>query len=98
MSEAPARILVVEDDKTVSELVGTILDQDSYRVTVALNGTDALRLAREERPDLVVLDVLLPGISGFEVCQRLRQDPVHLFDSDLCFDRFGPDQRQGHGI
>jgi PleD family two-component response regulator len=75
MSEAPARILVVEDDKTVSELVGTILDQDSYRVTVALNGTDALRLAREERPDLVVLDVLLPGISGFEVCQRLRQDP-----------------------
>ena len=75
MTEAPARILVVEDDKTISELVGTILDKDAYKVTLASNGLDALRLAREERPDMVLMDVLMPGLSGFEVCQRLRQDP-----------------------
>lgn len=75
MTEAPAKILVVEDDKTISELVGTILDKDAYKVTIASDGLDALRLAREERPDLVLMDVLMPGLSGFEVCQRLRQDP-----------------------
>ena len=75
MTEAPARILVVEDDRAIADLVASILDKDSYRVTLALDGHAALRLALEERPDLVILDVLLPGISGFEVCQRLRQDP-----------------------
>jgi PleD family two-component response regulator len=75
MSEAPARILVVEDDKTISDLVETILDTESYRVTVAIGRQRRASLAREERPDLILLDLLLPGMSGFEVCQRLRQDP-----------------------
>lgn len=75
MNESPARILVVEDDRAISQLVGAILDKESYRVTVAEDGESALRLARAERPDLVLLDVLLPGVNGFEVCQRLRQDP-----------------------
>jgi PleD family two-component response regulator len=75
MNAPPARILVVEDDRAISGLVGTILDKESYKVSVAEDGESALRLARAERPDLVLLDVLLPGINGFEVCQRLRQDP-----------------------
>lgn len=75
MSPAPARLLLVEDDPTLSEIVATLLKQESYRVTLTRNGEDAVRLARAERPDLILLDVLLPKMSGFEVCQRLRSDP-----------------------
>ncbi|HMU74975.1 MAG TPA: response regulator [Elusimicrobiota bacterium] len=76
MTPATARLLLVEDDQTLSEIVSTLLKQEAYRVTLTRNGEDALRLAREERPDLILLDVLLPKMSGFEVCQRLRSDPA----------------------
>lgn len=76
MSSSTARLLLVEDDQTLSEIVSTLLKQEAYRVTLTRNGEDALRLAREERPDLILLDVLLPKMSGFEVCQRLRSDPA----------------------
>ncbi|MBK8576705.1 MAG: response regulator [Elusimicrobia bacterium] len=75
MSDPTARILVVEDDRAVSGLLESIFDKESYRVSLAGNGEEGLRLARLERPDMILLDVLMPGLNGFEVCQRLRQDP-----------------------
>src|SRR5437879_13791748 len=68
----PHRILVVDDEPDITALVAYHLAKEGYRVTTAGTGADALRSAREERPDLVVLDLMLPGHSGFEVLAALR--------------------------
>jgi DNA-binding response OmpR family regulator len=67
------RILVVDDDVNVRDVVRRYLEHAGYRVELADNGEQALRLAEADEPDLVVLDLMLPGIGGLEVCRRLRQ-------------------------
>jgi DNA-binding response OmpR family regulator len=67
-----ARVLVVDDDPTVAEVVGDYLRHAGMEARHAADGHTALRLAGTWRPDLVVLDVMLPGIDGLEVCRRLR--------------------------
>ncbi len=68
-------VLNVNDDSASLYMVSRILEMGGYHVREAVNGTEALRLAAELRPDVVVLDVRLPDISGYEVCQRLRANP-----------------------
>lgn len=72
MSETPARILVVDDEPSITEFVSYNLKKEGYAVDVAENGDEALELAAANTFDLVVLDVMLPGIDGYEVCRRLR--------------------------
>ena len=69
----PPRILVVDDEPDITALVAYHLAREGYRVTTAGTGADALRAAREERPDLVVLDLMLPGHSGYDVLSELRR-------------------------
>jgi len=69
------RILVVDDEADITALVAYHLAKAGYRVSTAANGTDALRSAREERPDVVVLDLMLPGVSGLDVLAELRRRP-----------------------
>jgi two-component system alkaline phosphatase synthesis response regulator PhoP len=71
---AGKRVLVVDDDAKTVELVKLYLNRDGYRVFTAYDGMEALRLAQEGHPDLIVLDLMLPGISGLEVCQTIRAD------------------------
>jgi DNA-binding response OmpR family regulator len=66
------RVLVVDDDVNVRDVLRRYLEHAGYRVALAGDGEQALRLAEESRPDLVVLDLMLPGIDGLEVCRRLR--------------------------
>jgi two-component system alkaline phosphatase synthesis response regulator PhoP len=68
------RVLVVDDDAKTVELVKLYLNRDGYRVLTAYDGVEALRLAREGHPDLIVLDLMLPGIDGLEICQTLRAE------------------------
>jgi len=68
------RILVVDDDARTVELVKLYLHRDGYKVLTAYNGTEALRLAREGHPDLIVLDLMLPGVDGLQVCRTLRAE------------------------
>jgi len=68
------RILVVDDDEKTVELVKLYLNRDGYRVLTAYDGIEALRLARERHPDLIVLDLMLPGMDGLEVCRVLRDE------------------------
>jgi len=68
------KVLVVDDDAKTVELVRLYLNRDGYRVITAGDGHEALKLAREARPDLIVLDLMLPGIDGLEVCHVLRQE------------------------
>jgi DNA-binding response OmpR family regulator len=72
-SVAPRRILVVEDDPMLAEVVERYLDREGFHVEVCPDGATGLERALVWLPDLVVLDVLLPGIDGFEVCRQLRQ-------------------------
>ncbi|GIU90967.1 MAG: DNA-binding response regulator [Acidimicrobiia bacterium] len=65
-------VLVVEDDATVSEVVARYLEREGYRVETVAHGLEAIRCAEQRWPDLVVLDLMLPGIDGLEVCRRLR--------------------------
>lgn len=72
MAESAAKILVVDDEASITEFVSYNLRKEGYDVAVAANGDDALKLAEATAFDLVVLDVMLPGIDGYEVCRRLR--------------------------
>jgi len=67
------RILVVDDEPDITALVAYHLAKAGYRVSTAANGPDALKAAREERPDIVILDVMLPGVSGYDVLDELRK-------------------------
>ncbi len=71
---AGKRVLVVDDDAKTVELVKLYLNRDGYHVLTAYDGVEALRLAREGHPDLIVLDLMLPGVAGLEVCRTLRAE------------------------
>ncbi|MFZ0834880.1 MAG: response regulator transcription factor [Mycobacterium sp.] len=66
------RALVVDDEAPLAKVVGSYLEREHFEVTIAHNGVDALALARETDPDVVLLDLALPGIDGLEVCRQLR--------------------------
>ena len=69
-----ATVLIVEDDPTTIDLVRLYLRRDGYRVLTASDGLEGLNVARESRPDLVVLDLMLPKVDGLTVCQELREE------------------------
>ena len=71
-----ARVLVVDDEESLSDMVSTALRFAGYEVSTELNGYDALRSLRSEPPDVIVLDVNLPDVDGFDVCRRIRRDGV----------------------
>jgi two-component system OmpR family response regulator len=71
---AEAKLLVVDDEPNILELLSASLRFAGFDVATAVNGNDALRVAASYRPDLLVLDVMMPGLDGFEVVRRLRQE------------------------
>ncbi|MBX9771976.1 MAG: response regulator, partial [Candidatus Obscuribacterales bacterium] len=71
-----SRILVIDDDQAIAELVKVNLELLGHQVATAADGIKGLALAQQNRPDLIVLDVMMPDLDGFTVCQRLRQNPV----------------------
>lgn len=72
----PPTVLVVDDDPEIVTMVGLRLSKRGYRILTASDGNEALEVARRERPALIVLDVMMPGRTGWEVARALRQDPV----------------------
>ncbi len=73
-ARAPRKILVVDDERVLAEAIGYNLRRDGYATVAAHDGPGALAAARRERPDAIVLDVMLPGLDGFEVCRALRRE------------------------
>ena len=72
---AKETVLVVDDERDILELVKYNLDKEGYQVTVVATGEDALVATRTKLPDIVILDLMLPGVDGLEVCRRLKADP-----------------------
>ncbi len=68
-----AKLLLIDDDRTLLNLLGEFLRGEDFELSVAANGETGLRLAYEQHPDLVLLDVMLPGMDGWEICARLRE-------------------------
>ena len=68
------RVLVVEDEADVAEMIRYNLGNEGYDVRLAANGTDALRLVKESKPDVILLDIMVPQLNGWEICRRLKQD------------------------
>jgi two-component system alkaline phosphatase synthesis response regulator PhoP len=69
------RVLVAEDEQDVAELIRYHLTKDGYDVVLAKTGAEALKRAREERPDLILLDIMIPQMNGWEVCRCLKREP-----------------------
>lgn len=68
------KILIIEDDKFLRELISRKLEREGYSVSEAMDGEEGEKKIREEKPDLVLLDLILPGIDGFEVLSRIKQE------------------------
>lgn len=83
------RILVVDDDKVIVKRIKEILESESYEVLDAMDGLEGLNLARKEKPDLIVLDLLLPKLNGHQICRMLKFDsrfkhiPIIMFTSNV---------------
>lgn len=69
------RILVIDDDRDFVEATRTVLESVPYQVDVAYNGAAGLAQAHAARPDLIILDVIMPGDSGFDICEKLQAEP-----------------------
>jgi two-component system, OmpR family, alkaline phosphatase synthesis response regulator PhoP len=73
---APSRILIAEDNAQGAELLEAFLGETPHETKVATNGEDALRIVTEWKPDVVLLDIMMPRLSGFEVCRKIRANPA----------------------
>lgn len=70
-----ARILIVDDDPVFLESTKVVLESKNYQVITALDGDEGLQKVRDEKPDLVLLDIIMPTQDGFHVCQQIKNDP-----------------------
>jgi len=73
MSDRKPRVLLVDDEPSIIKMVGKRLEIEGFEVVTAMDGEEALAKARAERPDLIVLDLMLPKVSGFDICAELKQ-------------------------
>ncbi|MCK4553461.1 response regulator [Candidatus Parcubacteria bacterium] len=76
MPQNKKKVLLVEDDKTISSMYKTKLEAGGFEVLIADNGADGLKLAKEQKPDIIMLDVILPQLDGFSVLEELKKDAL----------------------
>jgi len=76
MADQARRILLVEDDRFLRKAAETTLERNGFEVSTAVDGEDALRSIRKEAPDLILLDLIMPKVQGFEVLRAVKADPV----------------------
>ena len=73
MNDVPRRILIIEDEAVIRKAIRMACEKEGYEVVEAENGTEGLRLSESSKPDLILLDLMLPDISGFDVCREVRK-------------------------
>ncbi len=70
-----AKILVVDDEPEITEIVESFLTDAGYKVTIANSGSEAIKKAREFKPDVILLDIMMPGTDGYAVCHQIKKEP-----------------------
>ena len=70
-----SKVLVVDDSNTLREMISELLKENGLNIDVASNGVEALEKIQGNRPDLVVLDIVMPGMNGYELCRKIKADP-----------------------
>lgn len=93
-----AKILIVEDDPRIAEAVGKQLMAAGHTCTLETSGANALEMARQAAPDLLILDIMLPGASGFEICRRIRRDAALYTLPILVLSAMRGDEEVMHGL
>jgi adenylate cyclase len=93
-----ARILIVEDAANDIRLLGTLLSEQGYGVSIARSGEEAIEQIERECPNLVLLDVILPGLSGYELCERIRASPSTRDLPVLMITALQPDEDRQRGL
>ena len=93
-----ARILIIEDDPEVRETLSVALSQSGHECDTLSTGQGAVEMARQSLPDLLLLDVMLPGVSGFEICRQVRRDPALYTVPILIVSAMCGEQEVSHGI
>lgn len=92
------RILIIEDNPSVLRATSHILEKEGYEVLTAVDGLEGLRMARDDNPDLLILDVMLPGIDGFEICHSLRSESQTAHLPILMFSAKGQEADKATGL
>jgi DNA-binding response OmpR family regulator len=92
------RILIADDEPNIVISLEFLMKREGYEIRVAQNGDDALAMVKEFRPDLVLLDVMLPRKNGFEVCQQIRADPEHASTRIVMLTAKGRDTEVAKGL
>ena len=92
------RILIVEDNPSVLRATSYILEKEGYEVLTAVDGLEGLRMAKDDNPDLLILDVMLPGIDGFEICHSLRAESQTAHLPILMFSAKGQETDKATGL
>jgi len=92
------RVLIVDDNELTLELVSKILELDGYEVDVAYNASDAMNLIRSNIHDLLILDVMMPDMNGYDLCKILRQPPFTIIVPILILTAEGSDQDTVHAL
>lgn len=93
-----SKIMVVDDDIDLAELVQTKLQAEGHEVTVINTGEGAFELAKQFKPDIAILDIMLPGITGYQICRRIRKDPELYRIGILILTALGEEPEMLHGI
>ena len=94
----PTRILVADDDPSILRLLQLNFELEGYEVSTASDGEEALAKARASSPDVVVLDVMMPGMDGWEVCRRLKEDETMRDVPVILLTALGQEQERRHGL
>ena len=78
-----SRILIVDDEQDIVELISYNLEKEGFSCVKAYDGETALKLAKTKKPELIILDLMLPKINGLDVCRAIRHDPVHFLEDRI---------------
>jgi two-component system, OmpR family, phosphate regulon response regulator PhoB len=96
--EDDVKVLLIEDDEFAAEMYRLRLAADGYTVVVGQDGEEGLRMATDERPDFIYLDLRLPGLDGFEVLERLRSDPGTRHIPVIILSNYGEPELRERGL
>lgn len=92
------KVLIVEDDKFLSELISTKLDKEGFSIALAGDGETGLKKAEEFKPEIVLLDIMLPGMDGFEVLEKLKASPELKKIPVIILSNFGQESKVERGL